>query len=263
MDALRGVRMWLNRGAGSLRGHSSGVALIAGVVGPLGVAALMVPFRANFASPAAALVLVAVVVAVAIWGSRTAGIIAALGASVWFDFFLTRPYEQLAISHRSDLETAISLVVVGLIVTELAARARHHRDRASVEAEHLALIYEMTSLVASGVPASAVIERVRVVLITLLGLRDCRFESTPAGRRRATMRPDGEVGYGATLWAVNSMGLPERGVDLPVENGGHGLGRFVLTPTPGEPVPLEPRLVAVALAAQVGSALAVRALATG
>jgi hypothetical protein len=223
----------------------------------------MVPFRSNFASPAAALVLVAVVVAVAVWGSRTAGTIAALGASVWFDFFLTRPYEQLTISHRSDLETAISLLVVGLIVTELAARGRHHRVRASAEADHLALIYDVTSLVASGVPASAVIERVRVALIALLGLRDCRFESTPAGRRRATMRPDGEVGYGATLWAVSVMGLPERGVDLPVENSGHGLGRFVLTPTPGEPVPLEPRLVAVALAAQVGSALAVRARATG
>ena len=259
MDTLKAAADWPKRVGGSARRHRAGVALLGAVLCPLGAAALMVPFRANFASPAAALVLVAVDVAVAVWGSRTAGLIAALGAGFWFDYFLTAPYEQLAIRHRSDLETAISLLVVGLIVTELAARARHHRVRASEEAEHLALLYEVTALVASGAPARTALEAVRVALIPLLGLRDCRYESTPAARRRATMHPDGEVGYGGTLWAVSSLGLPERGVDLPVESGGRSFGRFVLTSTPGEPVALEPRLVAVALAAQVASALAISA----
>ncbi|MFF7651012.1 DUF4118 domain-containing protein [Streptomyces sp. NPDC007983] len=50
------------------------------------------PFRTAFPRTDAALVLVAVVVAVAALGHRSAGVIAALSATVWFDFFLIRPW---------------------------------------------------------------------------------------------------------------------------------------------------------------------------
>jgi len=82
---------------------------LCGVLAPLIVAACLVPARAALAGTAAALILVAVVAAVAILGSRLAGVLAAASSGLWFDFFLTRPYERLAISHRADLETTISL----------------------------------------------------------------------------------------------------------------------------------------------------------
>jgi hypothetical protein len=255
--------VWVGRVRGYVRGHRAGIVMISALAAPLGVAALIVPFRASFASPAAALVLVAVVAAVAILGNRVAGSTAALGASIWFDFFLTKPYERLTISHRADIETAVSLLVVGIIVTELAARGRHHRNVASEEARYLTLLHETAGLVAAGTPAATVIERVRLVLVTLLDLRDCRYESSPSGRRRATIQSDGEVVYGAILWGASTMGLPGREVDLPIEYGGRSMGRFALIPSPGEPVSLERRIVAVALAAQAGSALAARASHTG
>ena len=40
-----------------------------------------------------------------------------------------------------------------------------------------------------------------------------------------------------------------------VAHRGETLGRFVLTPTPGSEVPLQPRVVAVALADQAGAVL--------
>ena|SRR5487761_2169511 len=80
-------------------------------------------FRSSFADTASALVLVAVAVAVAANGSRVAGFVAAVSASLWFDFLLTRPYERFAISHQPDVETAVSLFVAVIAVTELAARA--------------------------------------------------------------------------------------------------------------------------------------------
>ena len=107
--------------------------LIAGTAlfAPLVLCAALVPVRDSFATTAAALVLVALIAAIAILGNRPAGVVAAASSSIWFDFFLTRPYERLAISHRDDLETTISLFVVGIIVTELAARSRHHRQVAA------------------------------------------------------------------------------------------------------------------------------------
>ena len=96
------------------------VAVMCGLVVPLVVAAALVPFRGNFASTAAALVLVLVVVAVACFGNRLAGWLAALSAAAWFDFFLTKPYERFAITHRPDVETTVE---------PAAGRGRGHRDR--------------------------------------------------------------------------------------------------------------------------------------
>src|SRR5208283_492658 len=85
------------------------IANLSGLVLPLAVAAALVPFRTNFALPAAALVLVLVVVAVGAFGNRFAGLVAALSAAAWFDFFLTKPYETFNITNRPDLQTEISL----------------------------------------------------------------------------------------------------------------------------------------------------------
>jgi K+-sensing histidine kinase KdpD len=46
-----------------------------------------------------------VVVAVAANGYALAGVLAAISAAVWFDFFLTRPYEHFTIS-RGNVRSA-------------------------------------------------------------------------------------------------------------------------------------------------------------
>ena len=139
-----------------IRQYREQVALLAAVVLPLGVAAILVPFRLSFANAASALILVAVIVAVAALGSRFSGLVATISATLWFDFFLTRPFEKLAITHRPDVETAVSLFVVRIIVTELAARNRHHHATAGQEADYVGLIYDVSELTASGAPAQEV-----------------------------------------------------------------------------------------------------------
>ena len=54
----------------TIRTYRDQIALVAAVVLPLGVAALLVPFRSSFANTASALILVAVIVAVAALGNR-------------------------------------------------------------------------------------------------------------------------------------------------------------------------------------------------
>jgi hypothetical protein len=214
-----------------------------------------VPFRASFANTAAALVLVAVVVAVATMGNRTAGFLAAASAALWFDFFLTRPYERFAITHRPDIETAVSLFVVGIVVTELAARNRHNHEVASEESDHVGLIYGLSELAASGSPAHEVIERARSELIELLHLRDCRFQFGLPEGPVLRMERDGQVILGGGVWDVHRMGLPGPELVLVTQNRGQTLGHFMLKPTPGFPVSLQRRVVAVAIADQVGAAL--------
>ena len=105
------------------------MARVGAVVLPLGLAALLVPFRVTFAAPAAALLLVAVIVGVATLGERMAGYLATVVATLSFDFFLTQPYERLEITHRADLETAICLFLVGVVVTEIAMQSKRLRPR--------------------------------------------------------------------------------------------------------------------------------------
>ncbi len=229
------------------------LAFVAAVVLPLGIAAVLVPFRADFANTAAALILVAVIVAVSTLGNRVSGLVATLSATLWFDYFLTQPYGRLAITQRSDIETALCLFVVGIIVTELAARNRHHHAIANEEADFVAEIYGVAELVASGAPGSEVVERVRTELIGLLHLRACRYEHGLSAGPMMRLEHDGHVLLGGRLWAVDRMGLPGPEIELLVTHRGKDLGRFVLTPTPGYEVPFQPRVVAVALADQVGA----------
>jgi K+-sensing histidine kinase KdpD len=239
----------------ALRTHRDAAANVAAVVLPLAVAAILVPFRASFAAPAAALVLVAVVVAVAGMGHRAAGFLASVSATLWFDFFLTRPYERFAITHRPDIETAISLFIVGMVVTELAARNRKHRETAIEESDYIGLIHRVSELTASGSPSDQVIERATAELVDLLHLRDCRFESQPSARPVPRIERDGRVKVAGALWEVHRLGLPGPESELVVSARGRTMGRFVLKPTPGQAVSLQRRVVAVAIADQVGAAL--------
>ena len=183
----------------TIRTYRDQIALVASVVLPLVVAAILVPFRSGFANTASALILVAVIVAVAALGNRVSGFVATVSATLWFDFFLTRPYEKFAITHRPDIETAVSLFVVGIIVTELAARNRHHHATATQEADYVGLIYDVSELTALGASANEVVERVRGELVDLLHLPRCTLrpsrgraphDATRPRRPRSARRPD-------------------------------------------------------------------------
>lgn len=240
------VGRWLS----SYRGVLS---LVAGFVLPLALSGLLVPFRATLADAAASLILVAVVTLVATLGSRPAGYVAAFSASLWFDFFLTRPYDELVINRRPDIEIAVSLLIVGIAITELAARSREHHRRAEEEASFVGLLHDISEMVVAGRPFDEPAAKVRLALIDLLHLRDCRFEVGVASKRSWEIGRDGRIVLGAVEWPVTTWGLPGREIALPILVRGREVGRMTLVPTPGEPVSLERRLVAVALADQLGS----------
>lgn len=231
------------------------LALTAGLLGPFLVALVLVPFRTGLSHTNAALVLVVVVVAVAALGSRTAGVLAALSAAAWFDFFLTRPYETFDITATADIETAVLLLAVGVIVSQLAARARHLEVVTVTDAAHLARIHRTAELAQTSGSADTVVDHVRRELTDLLGLRTCRFEYGTLIGQPPRLHSDGGVTVGRRPWDVDTAGWPEGEIELRAYGNGHYLGRFMLTPGPGPVPPLQARLVAVTLADQTGSAL--------
>ncbi|WP_406441503.1 DUF4118 domain-containing protein [Streptomyces sp. NBC_00631] len=231
------------------------LALTAGLAAPFLVALALVPLRTSLSHTNAALVLVVVVVAVAALGSRTAGVVAALSAAAWFDFFLTRPYETFDISASADIETAVLLLAVGLIVSQLAARARRLEVITVTDAGYLARIHTTADLAQSARSADTVVDHVRRELTDVLGLRACRFEYGTLLGQPPRLHDDASVTVGKRSWDVDAAGWPEGEIELRTYGNGHYLGRFMLTPGPG-PVPsLQARLVAVTLADQTGSAL--------
>src|SRR4051812_1421958 len=101
--------------------NRSVVTLALAALGPVVVALLLVPVRTELHNATLPLVLVLVVVLAGIIGGRRAGALAAIVATVSFDFFLTRPYLSMKIETSADLETALILLGVGLLVGTVAS----------------------------------------------------------------------------------------------------------------------------------------------
>jgi K+-sensing histidine kinase KdpD len=234
------------------------LALLAALAGPLVLAAILVPFRASFQNTDAALAMLLVMVAVAANGDRLAGYLAAVSAAAWFDFFLTQPYERFAIDHRTDIETTVLLLVIGAAVTEIAVWGRRQHVTASRRAGYIDGINSAARAVATGSSASVLTGQVTSQLTQLLSLRSCSFQYGVAGiGRPGRLHGDGSVTVGNQPLDVDAEGFPaDTDVELIVGSGGIFQGRFLMTPVPGERPTLEQRLLAVALADQVGAALA-------
>ncbi|WP_240167848.1 DUF4118 domain-containing protein [Streptomyces noursei] len=231
------------------------VAVMAGLLAPLAVAAVLVPARTHISNTDVALILVVVVVAVAANGHRLAGALAALSAAVWFDFFFTRPYERFAITKAADIRTAVLLLLVGLAVSQLAARARRMQVVAVTDAYYLSQLHETAELAQSRTAPDEVVEKVKRQLTDLLGLRGCRFEYGSLLGHPARLQADGSVTAGRRVWDVDLLGFPDEEIELRTYGNGHYYGRFMLRPAPGAKPPLQARLVAVTLADHVGAAL--------
>jgi len=207
---------------------------LAGLAAPLALTAVLIPFRVSLPNTDAALALVLVVVAVAAAGYRLAGVLAAVSAAVWFDFFLTVPYERFTITRAADIETTVLVLAVAVAVTEIAVWRRRQQAAAARRAGYLDGINAAARAVFAGSSPQAVIDEVCGQLTSLLSLSGCRFQDGAAG-----------------------IGRPPRGTDteLLAEAGGLLQGRFLLTPGPRVQLTLEQRLVAVALADQAAAAL--------
>lgn len=212
--------------------HRDRLAVAAALLLPLAVAAVLLPWRGSVLNTDVALLLVVTVVAVAANGRRTAGILAAISAAVWFDFFWTVPYERFTITRHTDVETAVLLLAVGAAVSELAARGRRARRVVELDTAYLTALRSAANLLADHREPQPMIEQVQAQLVALLGLRAARFEPGRIIGHPPRLVEDGSLAWGQTRWNIEELGFPDQDVELLVRSQGRAIGRFLLTPVP-------------------------------
>ena len=231
------------------------IAVLAALVAPLGAAAILLPFRASWSNTNVALLLVVVIVGVSAIGNRVAGALAAVWAAAWFDFFFTLPYYRFTIRRSADVTTAVLLLLTGLAVSQLAARARRLKVVTITDAGYLAQIHETASMGNSARSPDAVVDHVKAQLTGLLDLEASRFEYGSLLGHPPRLETDGTVMVGHARRDVEQFGLPAEEIELRTFGNGQYYGRFMLKPKPGSKPSLQARLVAVTLADQAGRTL--------
>jgi hypothetical protein len=237
----------------------SPIAYAIGGLLPIAVAAALVGLRSEIDATNVALVLVLVVVGTAAFGGRGPGALSAIISAISWEFFFTRPYSSLRIDSANDVETFVILLAIGLAVGQLAVRAQRSRRQASRGRDELASMRRIAERVAGGASDQELIDLTCAEVVALLGLVGCRFEVEATGPVLPVLERSGRVESPyRRVGPDGELALPPLGVRLPVVGGGRQVGSLVLEPDPTVGVPLEARLVAVALVDQLGAALASR-----
>ena len=110
----------------------------AGPLASIALAMALTPFRGFTTASNFAFLFMALTIAVAGLGGRSAAVATALCSALSLDFFLTQPYLRLAIDAKHDVMAFVGLCVCGLIAASLASPTgegpaalkalRRHRD---------------------------------------------------------------------------------------------------------------------------------------
>jgi hypothetical protein len=229
--------------------------VVAAIVAPVVLALALLPVRNQAPAATVALGFAVLVSLLAAIGTRFSALIAAVSAAICYDVGFTQPYGSLAISHPQDIETTALLLVGGLIVGQLSARNRRNRGLVVQQSDDLAHIQAIAELMAAGAEPDHVVDAVAQELRDLLGLRECRFETSQPDRPGPTIDRNGNVSWGRLWWGVDTLGLPGKEISIEVAHDNRRLGRYVLVAEPGTRVRRDQLLAAATLADQAGAAL--------
>jgi hypothetical protein len=232
------------------------IGLAVGVLGTLALSVAMIPLRDHLNNDIMALALVVPVLIGAVLGGRRAGAVSALTAALCFDFFFTLPYLTLRIASSDDVGTALVLLIVAFISAEVGIRARQGGRAAREARSDLDRLCRVIEIAANDGDIEDVVSATRAELIGLFGLADCVFETGTSHTTLPRLGIHGAI-EGAPLVATHTgFLLPPGGVALEVMGRGIDFGRLVLFASESVRAPLQKRVVAVAIADQLGVTLA-------
>jgi hypothetical protein len=233
------------------------IGLAIGGLGPLVVAGLLVPFRTDhLVSTNVALVFVMVVILAAAQGGRRAGVVAAIVSTMSYDFFFTRPYQSLKIENAHDVGAAALLLAIGLLVAQLVGFAHRSHRRSERSHDDVRRVHRVAELVASGESVARVVDAVTAEIGELLSLRACRFDEGAVAPELPEIGRNGALDSGRRRYVGAELSLPAEGSVIAVLGRGRRLGSIVLIPDWDVGVSIDARCTAVAIADQLGAALA-------
>jgi hypothetical protein len=202
-----------------------------------------------------ALALVIPVLLGAIIGGRVAGGVTAVVAALTFDFVFTQPYLSLRISSKDDVATFVVLFIVAMVAAEVGIRGRRGGVAARESRSELDRLLRVAEASARGADVDDVVMSARAELIGLFGLDECVYQADRSGPELPRLGNRGAL-ENARLVSWGDFLLPTGGVEIPVMGRGRELGRLVLYAAEATRASLEKRLVAVAIADELGLTLA-------
>jgi hypothetical protein len=145
-----------------------------------------------------------------------------------------------------------------VIVGQVAAVARAREAAVERRRDELAVLRRFAARAAGDATAVELTGAATAELTALLGLLACRFEWSPTGPVLPVLERSGHIDAPVKTLVDGEFALPAIGVRLPVAGRGRELGSIAMDPDPTRGVSVEERVVAVALADQLGAALASR-----
>ena len=211
---------------------STSVVRAAAVLAPLVVCLTLTGFRGSVPAASAVLVLVLCVVAAAATGDQLAGAVAALSSGLWFDFFLTEPFNRLAIDDPDDLQAAVLLVLIGLSVTELAIWGRRQQAQGARRSGYLDGVVAAAATVSRGEAGpDEVVHVVAAHIADVLGADSCRYVAGPVRDPRvALLDHEGVLTQNGHRRDVDRTGLPvDEYVAIEVRRAMRVVGHFEVT----------------------------------
>lgn len=230
------------------------IAYLLATLGPPAVALALVPLRADHIA-VVAMVLIAPVVIVSLFGVVGAALLASLGAGASFAVVHTQPYWVPKVDNADDLVTTATLLFVGATIVWLCTSAERQRSRAGRRHDELHhLVGFVRSLTAGpGIadgsdaeddpdPAQAAATH----LVALLGLSTCVWRAGAAERSVPQLLDTGAVMGRLSSLNIDRSKMPTE-FDIPAWSGNLRLGHFEATADGQQMVSAEERMTAATI----------------
>jgi len=147
--------------------------MVAGALGSMILAVLLIPLRTLTPASNLAFVFLAFTIVVAEIGGRSAALVTALVSGMSLNFFLTEPYLSLTIEKRDDVIAFFALLGCGLIAAWFGKRRARVSEVASRARTELDVLKKVVDQLAAGVPLDEILGYLRTSFgLGALVLRD-------------------------------------------------------------------------------------------
>jgi two-component system sensor histidine kinase KdpD len=151
----------------NLRGY------LVGVIAPSAATAVMVLVNHDVQVPNISLLYLPAILFVAVYFGTLPSLVAATLAVIEYDFFLLNPVYTFTISQVGDVLAFVIFLIVAILTSQLAARARGRAETAQRRATESAMLYELGQALMSAHDVSEVLEAITQQIVSVFGTNLC------------------------------------------------------------------------------------------